>query len=86
MEECWSELFLLSIYQWSQPMETCPLLGISLLSTSEMNGKGAVRPADIRYLQDLFGRFRSAIIDPAEFACLKAIVLFRPGILSIVLP
>ncbi len=76
LEECWGDLFLLSVYQWSMPMETCPLLASPLfpdLATS------AVKPSDIRYLQDLFIRLRSYAIDPGEFACMKAIVLFRPG-------
>ena len=74
LEEGWSDLFLLSVYQWSMPMEACPLLGAPLLPATE-----EVRPSDIRYLQDLFLRVRSYSIDPGEFACLKAIVLFRPG-------
>jgi nuclear receptor subfamily 2 group E member 3 len=32
---------------------------------------------DIRTLHDTLCRFKSIIVDPAEFACLKAIVLFR---------
>lgn len=32
---------------------------------------------DIRSLHDTLCRFKSVLVDPAEFACLKAIVLFR---------
>lgn len=32
---------------------------------------------DIRCLHDTLCRFKSVLVDPAEFACLKAIVLFR---------
>ena len=32
---------------------------------------------DIKTLHNTFCRFRSCLVDPAEFACLKAIVLFR---------
>lgn len=32
---------------------------------------------DIRTLHDTLCRFKSILVDPAEFACLKAIVLFR---------
>lgn len=32
---------------------------------------------DIRALHDTLCRFKSILVDPAEFACLKAIVLFR---------
>uniref|UniRef100_A0A914ZT16 Photoreceptor-specific nuclear receptor n=1 Tax=Parascaris univalens TaxID=6257 RepID=A0A914ZT16_PARUN len=68
LEEGWCDLFLLSVFQWSLPMEKCPLLTSTLpLST---NG--------LRYLQDLFLRIRNHNIDQGEFACLKALVLFRP--------
>lgn len=77
LEEGWADLFLLSVFQWSMPMEACPVLAAPLFP--ELGSAGGVKPSDIRYLQDLFVRFRAYAIDPAEFACLKAIVLFRPG-------
>lgn len=33
--------------------------------------------ADLRFLSDLVTRFRVVAVDPAEFACLKAIILFK---------
>lgn len=54
------------------------------------NGGGAASPTaacgavpgkqiatDVRQLHDTLCRFKSVLVDPAEFACLKAIVLFR---------
>lgn len=35
--------------------------------------------ADVRILADTLIRFKAVHVDPAEFACLKAIVLFRAG-------
>lgn len=35
---------------------------------------------DVRILADTLMRFKAVHVDPAEFACLKAIVLFRAGI------
>lgn len=35
---------------------------------------------DNRLLQEIFRRFKHTQVDPAEFACLKAIALFKPGI------
>jgi nuclear receptor subfamily 2 group E member 3 len=32
---------------------------------------------EIRTLHDTLIRFKAILVDPAEFACLKAIVLFR---------
>ncbi|KAL7302941.1 hypothetical protein TKK_0004168 [Trichogramma kaykai] len=33
---------------------------------------------DVRYLHDILHRYKSVMVDPAEFACMKAIILFRP--------
>lgn len=35
--------------------------------------------ADVRILADTLMRYKAVHVDPAEFACLKAIVLFRAG-------
>jgi len=37
---------------------------------------------DLRALNEALGRFRALGVDPAEFACLKAIALFRSGKLA----
>ena len=34
---------------------------------------------DVRTLREMMARFKAIQVDPAEFACLKAIVLFKPG-------
>lgn len=43
------------------------------------NGKAALTLADVRTLQETLARFKSVGVDPAEFACLKAIALFKAG-------
>lgn len=43
-----------------------------------VNGKTSTI-ADVRVLQEILARFKAIQVDPAEFACLKAIVLFKPG-------
>ena len=57
------------------PMESCPLLASPLFT--ELGA--SVKPSDVRYLHDLFLRVRSYQVDQGEYACLKALVLFRPG-------
>lgn len=57
------------------PMESCPLLASPLFA--ELGA--SVKPSDVRYLHDLFLRVRSYQVDQGEYACLKALVLFRPG-------
>ena len=83
LEESWSELFLLNAVQWCLPLEHAPLF--SPQEHSALNGKGsgssppAGTAADVRVLNDTLLRFKTHAVDPAEFACLKAIVLFRSG-------
>ncbi|GFN85384.1 photoreceptor-specific nuclear receptor [Plakobranchus ocellatus] len=77
LEEAWSELFLLCAIQWSIPMEACPLFAIPdhlppVVTTSKVSPF-----SDMRVLQDVMTRFKAVQVDPAEFACLKAIVLFK---------
>lgn len=43
------------------------------------NGKAVQIAGDLRALNDALLRFRAIGVDPAEFACLKAIVLFKSG-------
>ncbi|KRY93439.1 Photoreceptor-specific nuclear receptor [Trichinella pseudospiralis] len=79
LEESWSDLFLLTLYQWSMPMGSSSLLShSSFVQFAGGINSNIFRPSDLRYLQDLLARFRSCALDPAEFVCLKAIALFRP--------
>uniref|UniRef100_A0A8C6YD70 Photoreceptor-specific nuclear receptor n=1 Tax=Naja naja TaxID=35670 RepID=A0A8C6YD70_NAJNA len=77
LEEAWSELFLLCAIQWSLPLETCPLLSLSEL-TSTFHAKAVSGGTDICALQEIIARFKTLAVNPTEFACMKAIVLFKP--------
>ncbi|XP_030622439.1 photoreceptor-specific nuclear receptor-like [Chanos chanos] len=77
LEEAWSELFLLCAIQWSLPLDSCPLLSLPDLAPT-LQGKTSMVGADLRVLQEVFSRFKALAVDPTEFACLKAIVLFKP--------
>ncbi|XP_048828893.1 photoreceptor-specific nuclear receptor-like [Brienomyrus brachyistius] len=77
LEEAWSELFLLCAAQWSLPLESCPLLSLPDLS-SPLLGRASYPGADLYLLGDIFKRFKVLAVDPTEFACLKAIILFKP--------
>ncbi|XP_052792318.1 photoreceptor-specific nuclear receptor-like isoform X2 [Mya arenaria] len=74
LEETWGELFMLCSIQWSMPMDACPLLG----AHDHAQAKSGALAADIRALQEMFARFKSIGVDPGEFACLKAVSLFKP--------
>uniref|UniRef100_A0A3P9KCS9 Photoreceptor-specific nuclear receptor n=1 Tax=Oryzias latipes TaxID=8090 RepID=A0A3P9KCS9_ORYLA len=77
LEESWSELFLLCVIQWSLPMDSCPLLSLPELS-SKQQAKVSPPTSDLQILEEVFNRFKALTVDPTEFACLKAIVLFKP--------
>lgn len=80
LEESWSELFLLNAIQWCMPLEVA---NCALFSTTEhcanllTPGSRAQVVQDVRSLNETLLRFKSILVDPAEFACMKAIVLFR---------
>lgn len=81
LEESWSELFLLNAIQWCMPIDasSCALFSVNEHCNS-LNGTGVTKQeisADIRVLHDTLCRFKAVLVDPAEFACLKAVVLFR---------
>ncbi|XP_008834631.1 photoreceptor-specific nuclear receptor [Nannospalax galili] len=77
LEEAWSELFLLGAIQWSLPLDSCPLLAPTEASGSSQ-GRLTLASAEMRFLQETISRFRALAVDPTEFACMKALVLFKP--------
>ncbi|XP_056273555.1 photoreceptor-specific nuclear receptor [Pseudoliparis swirei] len=77
LEEVWSQMFLLCAIQWSLPMDSCPLLSLPDLSPTQ-KAKISLPTDDLRILEEVFHRFKALAVDPTEFACLKAIVLFKP--------
>ncbi|XP_071948157.1 nuclear receptor subfamily 2 group E member 1-like [Antedon mediterranea] len=80
LEETWSELFILSASQWCVPLD----LGMAIASPGFLAklelGENLEVLADIRLMQDVMARLKHMRVDPAEFACLKAIVLFKSDI------
>jgi nuclear receptor subfamily 2 group E protein 3 len=68
LEESWSEIFLLCALQWSLSMEVNPLLSVADYSSDK---------SDIRAISELIMKFKMLNVDAAEFAFLKAIVLFK---------
>lgn len=80
LEEAWSELFLLGAIQWSLPLNSCPLLAAPEASAAgNSQGRLALASTEMRILQETISRFRALEVDPTEFACMKALVLFKPG-------
>ena len=99
LEEAWSELFLLNAVQWCLPLESSPLFSAAELSALALTPHHSVHPhsglhlsmpaksnqlaVDVRYLDDMLNRYKAMMVDPAEFACMKAIILFRPGMMML---
>lgn len=91
LEEAWSELFLLNAVQWCLPLESSPLFSTNELTTLTLSpyhlpvihqtstAKTSEVASDVRHLHYTLQRYKAIRVDPAEFACMKAIVLFRPG-------
>uniref|UniRef100_A0A1B0AM10 Photoreceptor-specific nuclear receptor n=1 Tax=Glossina palpalis gambiensis TaxID=67801 RepID=A0A1B0AM10_9MUSC len=89
LEESWSELFLLNAIQWCIPLDAsnCPLFSVAEhCNNHDVNTNGSNKncmtkeeiASDVRTLYEIFCKYKAVLVDPAEFACLKAIVLFRP--------
>jgi len=54
--------------------------GMSGGSTVSGKSGGHHLHSDMRILQEVTTRFKVLQVDPAEFACHKAVVLFKPGL------
>ncbi|XP_058963327.1 nuclear receptor subfamily 2 group E member 1 isoform X1 [Pocillopora verrucosa] len=81
LEEGWSELFILSVAQWNLPVEMGTLLAAAGLSPERDNSdKSVCGMSEIKAMKNIVERFRAANIDQTEYACLKAIILFKPDI------
>lgn len=79
LEESWKDLFLLNMGQWAVPVDLNSLLASSKQQIKLSQESLAMAVTEIRYIQDILGRFRQLSPDGTECGCLKAIVLFRPG-------
>ncbi|XP_041972136.1 photoreceptor-specific nuclear receptor [Aricia agestis] len=72
LEEAWSELFLLNAIQWCLPLDAA---GTTLFGSDQHDQDGG-SPCQ-RRLREVVARYRAVLVDPAEFACMKAIALFK---------
>ncbi|EDO38323.1 predicted protein, partial [Nematostella vectensis] len=80
LEEGWRELFLLGASQWSMPLEIAPILAASGMHVDNTPPEKIVDVmATVRTLQEAVNKFKAFGVDSTEFACLKAIVLFKPA-------
>eukprot|EP00057_Strongylocentrotus_purpuratus_P004550 XP_003728922.1 PREDICTED: nuclear receptor subfamily 2 group E member 1 isoform X1 [Strongylocentrotus purpuratus] len=78
LEESWGELFVLGACQWSLSAECGQLVSAETLNSLKKDQSDTSIQHDVRILQDIVCRVRELQADPMEFACLKALTLFRP--------
>lgn len=80
LEEGWRELFLLGASQWSMPLEIAPILSAAGMHVDNTPPETIVDVmATVRLIQETVNKFKAANVDSTEYACLKAIVLFKPS-------
>lgn len=74
LEESWSELFVLTAAQWNFSVDETTLVPVDLpLERREILVDKA------RRLRELLAKCVALRVDHSEYACLKAIVLFKAG-------
>ena len=79
----WSELFVLNAAQCNMPLHVAPLLAASGLQNNPMAADKVVSFMDhIRIFQEQVEKLKSLNVDSAEYALMKAIVLFTTGKLA----
>nr|CAD7461501.1 unnamed protein product [Timema tahoe] len=75
LESSWRELFVLGAAQFLLPMELGPLIAsCGALADSE---RALALLQEVKVFQDTIDKFRAMTVDPHEYACLRAIVLFK---------
>ncbi|KAH6927395.1 hypothetical protein HPB50_002662 [Hyalomma asiaticum] len=78
LEEGWREMFVLSAAQFHLPLDVAPLLaaaGISPEQSSSEHVEDLV--SRIRNFQDVVAKLHEMGLDHSEYACMKAIALFK---------
>jgi hypothetical protein len=81
----WSELFVLNASQCNMPLHVAPLLAAAgLHAVGPMAAERVVAFMDhIRNFQEQVEKLKMLHVDSAEYTCMKAIVLFSTGNISI---
>lgn len=76
LEESWRELFILGAAQFLVPFELAPLIGASGVLDRERQ-KTVSFLNEVKEFQDVTTKIAQFRADPHEFACLRAIALFK---------
>ncbi|XP_044767622.1 COUP transcription factor 2-like [Neomonachus schauinslandi] len=80
----WCDLFMLNWAQCSMPLHIIPYLATTSLCTSPASSnQGSIFMDHVKIFQEQMEKFKALHVDPPEYSCLKAIVLFTsdaPGL------
>lgn len=68
------------------PLELGPLLASLGLHSMDSSDKVLSTMAEIRTFHDIVSKFKQMQVDPTEYACLRAIVLFKTGEFLYIVP
>ncbi len=77
LEEAWSELFILNAVHYYLPVDLTTLFSATGLNASQTATSKIIK--EIRTLQNVVARFHQLQMNTVEYACLKAVVLFKSG-------
>ncbi|XP_075210920.1 nuclear receptor subfamily 2 group E member tailless [Lycorma delicatula] len=76
LEQSWGELFVLGAAQFLPPFSFNPLLS----AASELVSNSSNILQEVTAFQENLAKLRQLHLDPHEYACLRAIVLFKTGL------
>ncbi|XP_077977203.1 nuclear receptor subfamily 2 group E member 1-like [Glandiceps talaboti] len=78
LEDGWRDLFVLGLSQWSVPLDEKSLLAFAKFNPENTpQEKISQIMTEVRYMQDNVCRLQKMGLDATEYACLKAIAMFK---------
>jgi nuclear receptor subfamily 2 group E protein 1 len=77
LEQSWRELFVLGAAQYLLPLELSQLVSFHGALTHRNSEQAVALLHEVKLFQDTLSKFKQLHVDPHEYACLRAIVLFR---------
>lgn len=82
LEEGWREIFLLSAAQFQMPLDDIDsLLANAGITPETTDPEKLVKiMIEMQTLQEIIAKFKQSQVDPTEYACLKAITLFKTAV------
>ena len=80
LEESWVELFLLSLSQWEVELDLNVMMkSIGIEKETASTEEIVTAIANLNQLKTTINKFKAFQLDSTEYACLKAVTLFKPG-------